>query len=90
MKSIFSRVMLLRPQLKFVWQRSNSQHRLCETGEHLTLGFLHFSDLHHRPADIAAELDDAPFKHGFRCQQPCVEVLDIPRRSSNSFRRVEG
>ena len=39
------------------------QHRLSETGEHLTLGFLHFSDLHHRPADIAAELDDAPFQN---------------------------
>ena len=38
------------------------QHGLSEAGKHLPLWLLHFGDLHHRPADVLAELDDSSFK----------------------------
>ena len=39
------------------------QHRLGKAGEHLPLRLLHLGDLHHRPADVLAELHDSTLEH---------------------------
>ena len=39
------------------------QDRFSKASKHLALGFLHFSHLHHLPADIAAKFNDATLQH---------------------------
>ena len=38
-------------------------HRLGKAGKHLALGFGHFGHLHHLPADVLPELDNAALQH---------------------------
>ena len=56
--------MLLRPPAEVgVAALKLEQHGFGKAGKHLALRPLHLGDGHHRPADVAAELNDSSLEH---------------------------